>query len=322
MPLPATGAQSWSARLQYSARKRMNMRWREALPGIPARMPIESGALAVSQMFTVAQSLEIADAVAIPYEGLAVTGCACETATSGTSAAGSCAKALAGLDSTQAHASMATAAMGRDIPRSIGRPAAALELATEKRVMNWTHVRSRGVNEAVAERMPMQVGAEAETFAALYERTFPRVYAYVASLLRDRSAAEDVTAQAFERAYRKRGSYAARRGSLEAWLFGIARNAALDELRRRGRRARLEGDPSDDSLSPAEDQAELALRRETVRRAMAALDGRERDLISLKFSGGLSNAEIARVLGVSETNAGTRLHRALTKLRKACDDAS
>jgi RNA polymerase sigma-70 factor, ECF subfamily len=46
----------------------------------------------------------------------------------------------------------------------------------------------------------------------------------VASLLCDRAAAEDVTAQAFERAYRKRRSYRARRGTPEAWLFGIARN--------------------------------------------------------------------------------------------------
>ena len=61
------------------------------------------------------------------------------------------------------------------------------------------------------------------------------MYAYVASLLRDRSAAEDVTAQAFERAYRKRRGYRPSRGTAEAWLFGIARNAALDELRRRKR---------------------------------------------------------------------------------------
>jgi RNA polymerase sigma factor (sigma-70 family) len=188
--------------------------------------------------------------------------------------------------------------------------------------MNRMHVRSRGVNEAVAERIPARAGTEVETFASLYERTFPRVFAYVASLLRDRSAAEDVTAQAFERAYRRRGSYQARRGSPEAWLFGIARNAALDELRRRGRRARLEADPPDVGAPSAEDHAELALRRELVRSAMTALDGRERDLLSLKFAGGLSNAEIARVLGTSESNAGTRLHRALTKLRKACDDAS
>ena len=49
----------------------------------------------------------------------------------------------------------------------------------------------------------------AETFEALYRRTFPRVYGYVASLLRDRAAAEDVTALAFERAYRKRLSFRA-----------------------------------------------------------------------------------------------------------------
>ena len=188
--------------------------------------------------------------------------------------------------------------------------------------MNWTHVRSGGVNEAVAERMPVARGTDTETFAALYERTFPRVYAYVMSLLRDRSAAEDMTALAFERAYRKRSGYRARRGSMEAWLFGIARNAALDELRRRRRRASLEKDPEDTAAPSLDDHAELALRREAVRAAMTTLDGKERDLIALKFSGGLSNAEIARVLGVSETNAGTRLHRALTKLRKACDDAS
>jgi len=188
--------------------------------------------------------------------------------------------------------------------------------------MNWTHIRSRGVNEAVAERLPVGAGTDRETFAALYERTFPRVYAYVASLLRDRSAAEEVTAQAFERAYRKRGSYRARRGSLEAWLFGIARNAALDELRRRQRRAGLETEPADSAAQSAEEHAELTLRRELVREALASLDGHERDLLSLKFSGGLSNAEIGRVLGMSETNAGTRLHRAMTKLRKACDDAS
>jgi RNA polymerase sigma-70 factor, ECF subfamily len=179
--------------------------------------------------------------------------------------------------------------------------------------------RNRGVNQALVERMPV-AAADTETFAALYERTFPRVYAYVASLLRDRASAEDVTAQAFERAYRKRSSYRARRGSREAWLFGIARNAALDELRRRKRRARLESEPVDDVAPNADDQLELSLRREAVRAALESLDGRERDLLALKFAGGLSNAEIARVLGLSETAAGTRLHRTLTKLRKACDE--
>ena len=170
------------------------------------------------------------------------------------------------------------------------------------------------------ESVPLVAAGHAEGFAELYERTFPRVYAYVASLLRDRSAAEDVTAQAFERAYRKRRSYRPGRGSMDAWLFGIARNAALDELRKRKRRAVLEVDPEDTASPSPEDHVELAVRREAVRAALASLDGQERDLVALKFAGGLANGEIARVLGVSESNVGTRLHRTITKLREACHE--
>jgi RNA polymerase sigma-70 factor (ECF subfamily) len=172
----------------------------------------------------------------------------------------------------------------------------------------------------IAGRAPLAVPAETESFADLYERCFTRVYGYVASLLRDRSAAEDVTAQAFERAYRRRSSYRPARGSAEAWLFGIARNAALDELRRRKRQAPLEVDHEDRTLPGPEDRAELALKREVVRAALVTLDARERDLVALKFAAGLSNAEIAHVLGMTESNAGTRLHRTVTKLRKACNE--
>ena len=176
------------------------------------------------------------------------------------------------------------------------------------------------VNEAIAERVPTLAGDIPESFEALYERTFPKVYAYVASLVRDRASAEDVTSQAFERAYRKRRSYRATRGSAEAWVFGIARNAALDELRRRKRHSRQEAEPADTVSPPLDDAAEGALRRAVVREALTKLDGTERDLVALKFMGGLSNAEIARVLGLSESNAGTKLHRTLTKLREACHD--
>jgi RNA polymerase sigma-70 factor, ECF subfamily len=182
--------------------------------------------------------------------------------------------------------------------------------------------RRPGVNEAIAEPM-MRVTPErsaGEQFEALYQRTFPRVYAYVASMLRDRSAAEEVTAQAFERAYRKRASYRAGRGSPEAWLFGIARHAALDELRRLKRRAPLEADPEDLSALAPEDHAEGVVRRETVRAALATLEPRDRDLVALKFQGGLSNAEIGRVLAMTESNVGTKLHRTMEKLRRACND--
>ena len=160
------------------------------------------------------------------------------------------------------------------------------------------------------------------SFESLYRDCRDDVFAYVAGMLRDRSAAEDVTAQAFERAFRKQRSFDARRGSGRAWLFGIARNAALDELRRRSRMAELATEPEDVGTASPEEGAEAALRRTALRQAMAGLDPRERELVSLKFFAGLTNAEIAAVIGTSETNAGTRIHRTITKLRRACDEAA
>jgi RNA polymerase sigma factor (sigma-70 family) len=176
------------------------------------------------------------------------------------------------------------------------------------------------VSDVLAEPLssPTRTFNTAQGFEDLYRNTFPRVYAYVASLLRDRSAAEDVTATAFERAYRKSARFSAKRGTPEAWVFGIARNAALDELRRRKRSAALAAEPGDVWAEGPEEHAERAFRRDEVRAALASLDPRDRDLVALKFAGGLSNAEIARVVRISESNVGTRLHRAVEKLRKAC----
>jgi RNA polymerase sigma-70 factor, ECF subfamily len=159
-------------------------------------------------------------------------------------------------------------------------------------------------------------------FEALYRTARDDVYSYVATLLRDPAAAEDVTALAFERAYRRRRTFDRRRGEERAWLFGIARNAALDELRRRRRLAALVADPEDTGLEPAEEGAEVALRRTAVRTALGALSAREREIVALKFHGGLSNGELARVLGVSESNAGTLVFRVMEKLRKACNETA
>ena len=160
-----------------------------------------------------------------------------------------------------------------------------------------------------------------ERFETLYRSSRDDIFAYVSTLLRDRAAAEDVTALAFERAYRKRRSFDRHRGEERAWLFGIARNAALDELRRRQRTARLAADPEDPSAQDRfRDDTDVALQRTAVRAALAQLPAREREVIALKFHAGMSNSELAQVLGVSESNAGTLLYRTMQKLRKACDE--
>jgi RNA polymerase sigma factor (sigma-70 family) len=181
--------------------------------------------------------------------------------------------------------------------------------------------RSSGVNEtlvATAEEAPREGDL---AFDRLYRSSRDDVYAYVASLVHDRAAAEEVTATVFERAYRKRSRFDPRRGEPRAWLFGIARNAALDELRRRGRQAELAAEPADLVSAPVHESAEASERRLTLTAALTTLEARERELIALKFFAGLGNSEIAAVVGVSESNAGTRLHRAVTKLREACDGA-
>jgi len=173
--------------------------------------------------------------------------------------------------------------------------------------------------------VPMRRGGlDDVAFDALFRECASDVHAYAISLLGDRPAAEDVTALAFERLYRSRLRLDRRRGTARAWLFAIARNAALDELRRRRRQPQCELEehrPGDrgsarDSGGGWQAALEQVERRAIVRDALSALPLRERELVLLKFHGQLSNAELARALDISESNAGTSLHRALTRLRQ------
>ncbi len=186
--------------------------------------------------------------------------------------------------------------------------------------MDCPPVRSVGVIESqTPTESPSRAHDSWERFEALYRSSRDDVFAYVTTLLGDRAAAEDITALSFERAYRRRRTFDRHRGEERAWLFGIARNAALDELRRRKRVATLVTEPEDTDTATVEDGADVALRRTVVMDALAKLPAREREIVALKFHAGLHNAELAKVLGVSESAAGTLLYRTMQKLRKACD---
>ncbi|MBJ7347186.1 MAG: sigma-70 family RNA polymerase sigma factor [Thermoleophilaceae bacterium] len=155
-----------------------------------------------------------------------------------------------------------------------------------------------------------------QRFEALYRETRDDLYGYLRYMLGDSHTAEDVLAQTVERAYRKRGRFNAQRGSARAWLFGIARNAALDELRRRKRSAVLGFVPEDTEA----DHTDQSHARMQVMDALTQLEPRQRELVALKFFGGLENRAIATVLGISASNAGTQLHRAITTMREAMTD--
>jgi RNA polymerase sigma factor (sigma-70 family) len=184
--------------------------------------------------------------------------------------------------------------------------------------------RSTDVSQAVAEPTDLPPPAQEPrlAFDLLYRESRDDVYAYAAGLLRDRAAAEEVTATAFERAYRKRSRFDPKRGSARAWLFSIARNAALDELRRRGKHAQLISEPEDLAHLGSVDAGERSDLRIALAGALDTLTGGEREFVALKFFAGLPNSEIGRVLGTSESNVGTKLHRIVNKLREVFDEGA
>ncbi len=165
--------------------------------------------------------------------------------------------------------------------------------------------------------------ADPAAFAALYDHYFPRIYNYVRYRVVDAPTADDLTAQIFERALADLASYRQDRAPFGAWLFGIARHVIGDHFRTQ-RRRRWQSFEALRHHTPADPPPEqIAAANESHRQllnAVATLRDRERDLIALKFGGDLTNREIARLTGLSESNVGVILHRALRRLRAVLEE--
>jgi RNA polymerase sigma-70 factor (ECF subfamily) len=138
-----------------------------------------------------------------------------------------------------------------------------------------------------------------------------RVYSYVAYRLGQGADAEDVTSQVIERAIRYRSSYDRRRGSADSWLLGIARTCVDDALRERGNRIELhDGGASSESIESD------TIERLGVAAAVARLDPRDQELVSLRYGADLSTKEIASLLELSPNAVDVALHRCRTRLRE------
>src|SRR5688500_2565851 len=153
-----------------------------------------------------------------------------------------------------------------------------------------------------------------DDFERLYDAEAQGLYAFLAYRTGDRSLAEDLLADAFERALRSRGRFDRRRGSQKTWLYAIA----LNVLRDHARRAAAEGRALERAGGPERTgDAELAQveHRDTVQRALATLSAEEREAVALRFGADLTVPEMARVLGEPLTTVEGRVYRALRKLR-------
>lgn len=162
-------------------------------------------------------------------------------------------------------------------------------------------------------------GGDAAAFDALFERWASRVLRYLERMLRDPGTAEELAQEVFVRVFRARESYRPE-ARFSTWLYTIATNLALNELRRPSRRSphRSADDEAAPPLAagdpPADAVADARRRGEAVTRALAALPERQRSALWLAAVEGLSYAEVAAALETSEKSVKALVHRARAAL--------
>jgi RNA polymerase sigma-70 factor (ECF subfamily) len=154
--------------------------------------------------------------------------------------------------------------------------------------------------------------SQLDDFAALYERTYQRVYRTILGICGDAAAAADVTQDAYVLAFRQRAAF---RGDVpvEAWLHRIAVNAALSSLRRRRIHWIEPLDPVRHELAETTLDGGAGV---DLGQALLRLDARSRAAVVLRYYVDLDYATIATILETSPGNVGSMLSRALDRLRR------
>lgn len=163
-------------------------------------------------------------------------------------------------------------------------------------------------------------GVAAEQLCREWYEAYGRgVYNYLRFHVYSPDAAEDLTAETFLRALRAAGQYDPARASAKTWIYRIAKNALCDYHRQARRRRFVPLGNLRDLACDAPSPEERLLWEEQVRElleAVAELDGRDREVIGLRYGSGLDAAAAGEVLGISEAAVRTRLWRALKRLRR------
>ncbi|MEE8370338.1 MAG: sigma-70 family RNA polymerase sigma factor, partial [Dehalococcoidia bacterium] len=161
-----------------------------------------------------------------------------------------------------------------------------------------------------------------DRFGEAYQEFFPRLFAYVYGRVENRQLAEDLVADVFERAFTKAAALR-NEEAFSTWLFTIARNVVISHFRKSGRETVVDTEVLH-ALAPAGASAEHeVLVRDEVDAVIACLreyPQREQDIVALKFDAGLSNGQIAQVVGLGEANVRVILFRTLRKLRQMMSD--
>ena len=163
--------------------------------------------------------------------------------------------------------------------------------------------------------LSFSASASEADWEALYTAEMPRVYNFFRYRVGDDVLAEDLTSTTFEKAWRGRERYRRDLAAFSTWLFAIARNVAFDHYRQRRIELSLEDIRQQEDEGTPEDAAEQHATFRQLAGLLDKLPERERELLAMKYGAGLTNREIARITGLSESNVGTILHRTVHSLR-------
>ena len=151
----------------------------------------------------------------------------------------------------------------------------------------------------------------------LYEENFDRIYRYIVLKIGDRTEAEDMTQQVFLNALKSISSYRFKGTPFSSWLYRIAHNQVVDYLRKKSKRPMV---PLDETISAGGDDPERAavkkLEAEELAEATKKLTKLQQEVISLRFGGELSVAEVAKAMGKSEGAVKALQHSAIVALRR------
>ncbi len=149
-----------------------------------------------------------------------------------------------------------------------------------------------------------------------FDRYYPSIFRYFRYRGADSDTANDLASSTFERALKGISHYDSRKSQIQTWLFAIARNVAINHWKSESIRSTtpLDNDLPDLDDPPLEDALILTEGKEQILLALQSLDARAREIIALKFSGPLTNRQIAALTNLSEQNVGVILYRSLLKL--------
>lgn len=150
---------------------------------------------------------------------------------------------------------------------------------------------------------------------AAYKDQLPRVYNYLRFRIGNESDAEELTSRTFEKAWRSRRLYQRDLAGFSTWLFTIAQNVAIDHLRSRRPHLPLEAAMEVATHRTPHDDAERDSNLARLAAVMQSLSQRDQEVVALKYGADLTNRQIACLTGLSESNVGTLLHRAVRELR-------